>query len=139
MMPQFILPEDMSFQTVFLEGLNGRLRDAFERICALDCGWPLLLFLDENPNVLMTDDDFAYLVDEQASVVQGNLYAMVDLGLARQLQVAGITLFGMTRDPEARQVIRELCAWQNQWRARLAQIDRLINGRRNRVFAREET
>lgn len=139
-MPQFALFDDMSFvQTVFLEGLSIRLRDVFDRICSLDCGWPLLIFLNDNPNVLMTDDDFAYLVDEQAPMVQSNLYAMIDLGLIRQIEVAGITLFGMTRNPEMRQVVRDLCAWQNQWRKRLAQIDQLINGKRHRVFAREET
>jgi hypothetical protein len=99
----------------------------------------LLLFLNENPNVLMTDDDLAYLVDDQAPTVQSNLYAMIDLGLTRQIDVAGVTLFGMTRNPETRQLIRELCAWQRQWRKRLAEIDRLFNGKRNRVYAREES
>ena len=139
-MPQFTWLDDMSFvQTVFLEGLSIRLRDLFDRICSLDCGWSLLLLLNENPNVLMTDDDLAFLIDDLATTVQSNLYAMIDIGLARQIDVAGITLFGMTKDPEARQIIHELCAWQNQWRTRLAQIDRLISGRRKRVLQREET
>ena len=90
----------MSFaQVVLLEGLSIRMKDLFDRICTLDCGWPLLLFLNENPNVLMTDDDFAYLVDERAPLVQSNLYAMIDLGLTRHIDVAGITLFGITRNP----------------------------------------
>jgi hypothetical protein len=139
-MPQFTWLDDTSFaQTILLEGLSIRMKDLFDRICALDCGWPLLLFLDENPNVLMTDDDLAFLIDELAATVQSNLYAMIDFGLIRQMEVAGITLFGMTKNPEARQIIRELCAWQNQWRTRLAHIDRLISGRRKRVSIREET
>ena len=139
-MPQSTSLDETSFaQTVLLEGLGLEMRDLVDRLCALDCGWRLLRFLNQNPNILMTQDDLAYRVDEATAIVQTNLHAMIKLGLMRQTDLAGITFFGMTKDAEARQTISDLCIWHDQWCARIDQVDRLINRGPKRIRIKEKS
>ncbi len=56
---------------------------------------------------------------------------MIELGLARRVEVAGLTLFGITEDKEKRELMRSLCNWQDHWQARLARIGRVVRGKRN--------
>ena len=115
-MPQSTSLDETSFaQTVLLEGLGLEMRDLVDRLCALDCGWRLLRFLIQNPNI------------------------MIKLGLMRQTDLAGITFFGMTKDAEARQIISDLCIWHDQWCARIDQINRLINRGPKRVRIKEKS
>jgi hypothetical protein len=92
-MPQFGWISDESFvERVLLRGLNRRMKVLFNQISALECGWPLILFLNGNPNGLKTSDDYAFLIDMDSPTAESNLYAMIDFGLVRQADLAEVAL-----------------------------------------------
>ena len=117
-----------SLQELVCAELDPRLNDLFARVRPLDGGFTLLRFFAANANTLRTADDVAYHVGMSASAVDKSLHALSHMGLVRRVQAAGITLYALTEDPLKRRTVRDLCAWQDRWQARIAQIDRLING-----------
>ena len=85
--------------SVLLTELDEHTRALFKQLCMLNCGIQLVRFLVEK------------------------------LGLVRQVAVDDLTLFGMTMDSGRRQLMRELCVWQEHWHTRLVRIERAIDGK----------
>ncbi len=124
------LDDETHMREVVLSELGAGMKDLFAEASSLDGGCPLLRFLDQHANTLMTIEDVAYhLVEPQAKVARA-LDKMIDLGLVRRVDAAGIVLYGVTELPEKRRLMHNLCEWQDRWRTRLEEIERLINGER---------
>ncbi len=104
------------------------MRQLFAEISAVDGGWALLRFLDQNTNTLMTLEDIAFRLGESRGTIEKAACLMVELGLMRSVQAAGIGLFGITETPDKRRLVHALCSWQDHWHARLAGIERVIGG-----------
>lgn len=128
------LDDEQLIQDWMLEGAKQQMRVLFGWVHMLADGFRLLRFLHLNANTLMTMEDIAYLLKQPLAAVERNLYAMVDFGLVRWTDVAGLAFFGLTTDLERRQVVRELYEWQNCWRARQARIGQVINGKAENSF-----
>ncbi len=131
MAPLEWLDDESHIQEIVFEELEPQARELFTRISGLDGGCALLRFLDDHLHALMAIDDIAYHVIEPQAVVETSLRVMIELGLARRVEVVGLTLFGITEDKEKQQLMRGLCAWQDRWQVRLARIGRVVGGKRN--------
>ena len=132
-MPRFQwLDDEQSMHDKMLEGMEKRLRDLFDQLHTLNEGLPLLRFLEENANKLMTLEDITYFLKRPGAALESSLYTMTELGLARWISAAGIVFFGFTRDRERRQLVRDLFTWQDRWRARLTFIESVIDGKARR-------
>ncbi len=128
-MARFQWPDDEArIRQIVLEDLGTGMRQMFAQISDVDGGWALLRFLDQNAKTLMTLEDIAFRLGESTGTIQNAVCVMDDLGLMRSLGAAGITLFGITDNPEKRRLVHALCSWQDHWHARLAGIERVING-----------
>ncbi len=114
-------------QVLVLAELDEKQRSVFKQIAAFDCGMPLLSFLDHNSNTFSTVDAIAFRLGESNRAVASTLQGLLELGLARCLQV-GPTLWGLSDDPERRELVRNLVNWQKRWQARLAEVERTISG-----------
>ncbi len=133
------LDDESHTQELVLDELEPRARQLFSQIRAFDCGCLLLRFLEAHAHRLMTIDDIAYHLVEPDAVVEQSLYAMIDLGLARRVGLAGLSLFGFTMDQEKQQLVRGLCAWQDGWQARLARLERMVGGKRAQLQDEKES
>jgi len=111
---------------ILLAELEQNVRALFNQVCAFDGGGALLRFLDAHANTLMTIDDIAYHLTEANATVESGMRAMAQLGLARKIEVQGFRFYGITTDPAQRQLVRELCAGQDRWHARLERIERSV-------------
>ena len=101
----------------------------FKQLCTLNCGIQLVRFLVENKHTLATVAGIAYHLNEAPAKVEGDIQELENLGLVRQVDVADLTLFGVTMDSDRRQLMRDLCAWQERWQLRLARIGRALDGK----------
>lgn len=129
-MPQLQwLDDEQLIHDRMLEELEKRMQNMLNQLRGIDGGLALLNFLYANANTLMTIEDIAYFLKQPHTVVERNLYTLVDLGLARWTNVVGLTFFGLTADPERRQLVRDLFDWQKRWQARLARIESVIEGK----------
>ncbi len=128
-MARFQWPDDeVRIRQMVLDDLGSGMRQLFAQISAVDGGWALLRFLDRNTNTLLTLEDIAFRLGELSSTIDNAACLMVELGLMQSVQAAGITLFGITSNPDRRRLVHALCSWQDHWHARLAGIERVING-----------
>ena len=118
----------MQIEEMMLAELEPKLRELFTQVKGLGCGWSILRLLYQRANALMMVDDIAYHVGESRKAVERDLEALIDLGLARKVELAGAKFFGLTEDPELRQAVHDLCSWQERWRHRLAQIASAVDG-----------
>src|SRR5512138_459545 len=99
-MARFQWPDDEArIRQMVLDDLGTGMRPLHTQISALDGGWVLLRFLDQNSNTLMTLEDIAFRLGESSSTIERAACPMVELGLMRSVQAAGITLFGITENP----------------------------------------
>ena len=130
------LDDEQSIQDRMLEGVEKRLRDLYDQLHTLEDGLPLLRFLHENANTLMTIEDIAYFLKRPYAALEASLYSMVDLGLTRSVDAAGVVFFGLTRDRERLQLVRDLFAWQDHWRARSTLMERVLEGKAHPLFKR---
>ncbi len=99
------------------------------RIQQLDCGCPLVKFMIDRPRELLTADDIAFHLNESPACIETTLHKLIQLGLARCQEVTGITFFGLGREARWLELVRDLCAWQQRWQARLTQLQNLLSGR----------
>lgn len=123
--PQRLEP---SLQDLVCAELDPRLNDLFVRVRPLEGGFTLLRFFAANVNTLRTADDIAYHVCLPVAAVDKSLRTLSQMDLVRRMQAAGITLYGLTENPQKRRLVRDLGEWQDRWLAQIQQIDRLING-----------
>jgi hypothetical protein len=128
MNPQWFDDETI-LQSVLLAELDEHTRVLFKQLCMLNCGTKLVRFLLENKHTLATVEGIAYHLDEPPAKVEGDVQELESLGLVRQVEVADLILFGVTMDSNRRQLMRDLCAWQECWQLRLARIERAIDGK----------
>lgn len=119
---QSLLEEMMSAE------LEPPVRELFARVRELDQGCSVLRVLFRRPNVMLTLDDIAYHAARPSAVVEGSILAMVEMGLAREIVVAGIAWFGLTKDQEIHQSVSKLIRWQDRCHRRLAEIARMVDG-----------
>ena len=61
--------------------------------------------------------------------MESDIHALEKLGLVRHVDVDDLRLFGMPMDSGRRQLMRDLCLWQQYWHRRLARIERAIDGK----------
>jgi hypothetical protein len=115
--------------SVLLTELDEHTRVLFKQLSMLNCSIQLVRFLVENKHTLATAAGIAYHLNEPPAQVERDLHALEKLGLVRQVDVADLTLFGMTMDSGRRQLMRDLCVWQQHWHTRLARIERAIDGK----------
>lgn len=119
----------LQIEEIILAKMEPPVRDLFARVSQLDRGCLILRLLFRRANVVMTIDDVAYHVAEPKAIVENSIHAMVEIGLAREIVVeGGPSFFGLTKDQELRQTIRELMRWQDLSHRRLAQIGRAVDG-----------
>lgn len=123
------LNDESQFEQVVYGELDARLSDVVAQIRLVEGGFALLRFLKSNANTLRTVDDIAFRLHQPTPAVEKSLRTMSKLNLVRRIQAGGVTWFGMTQDPDRGRLVRDLCAWQDRWRSRLAKIDQAINGR----------
>jgi hypothetical protein len=123
------LDDESLAQDILLEELERNVKALFAQVCALDCGCALLRFLDANPRTLLALDDIAYHVQASPARVESGLQGMIDLGLARRVDILGFAFWGATTDPGRQALVRELCLWQDRWHARLERLERLVDGK----------
>ncbi len=122
------LNDEQLIQESIIKEMPERTRELFEQVAELDGGVPLLRLLDSNPNTLKSLDDLAYNLHQPESTVANTLHALVNLGLVRWVNVAGLGFFGLTTDWNGRETVRQICAWQDRWHARLARLGRMVDG-----------
>jgi hypothetical protein len=118
---------DQVLEALLLSELNEDEQMVFNCVAALDSGCSLLAYLDANATTLSSSNALALRLGEDAESVQQALKEMYQLGLVRQLDI-GPTLWGLTTEPEQRELAHNLVAWQNRWQFRLAKLDRVIHG-----------
>jgi len=123
------LDDEQLIQDAMFEGVAEHVQELFDQVGALDAGFALLRFLDANANSFKMADDIAYHLKQPQATVEPSLCALVDLGLACRVDAAGMTFFGLTADLGRRQLLRELCAWQDHWYARLARVEDVLVGK----------
>lgn len=123
------LNDESQLQQVVYGELEPQLSNLAAQIRLIDDGFALLRFIKSNSNTLRTVDDIAYYLHQTAPAVDKSLRALLKLDLVRRVQVSGVTWFGMTRDPQQRRSVQDLCAWQDRWHKRLTQIDQVVNGK----------
>lgn len=121
--------DESVLRSVLLTELDEHTRVLFKQLCMLNCGIQLVRFLVENKHTLATVDGIAYHLNEAPAKVEGDVQELENLGLVRQVDVADLALFGVTMDSDRRQLMRNLCAWQERWQLRLARIERAIDGK----------
>ncbi len=131
---QWLDDETQIRQVVFGE-LGTSMKDLFAQVSSLEGGCSLLRFLDQHANTVMTIDDISYHLVEPHAKVARSLGKMIDLGLVKRVEAAGLELYGVTEQPEKRRLMHNLCLWQDRWLARLEEIERLINGDRTSLDA----
>jgi hypothetical protein len=121
--------DESVLRSVLLTELDEHTRMLFKQLCTLNCGIQLVRFLVENKHTLTTVEGIAYHLNQAPAKVEGDIQELENLGLVRQVNVAGLTLFGVTMDSDRRQLVRDLCAWQERWQLRLVRIERAIDGK----------
>ncbi len=122
------LDDETHIRQVVLDELGAGTKDLFAQVSSLECGCSLLRFLDQHANTLMTVDDIAYHLVEPRGKVACSLDKMIEMGLVRRVEAAGLALYGVTERSDRRRMMRGLCQWQDRWLARLAEIKRVIDG-----------
>ena len=123
------LDDESVLQSALLTELGEHVQALFEQIRTFNCGMPLVRFLIENERMLTTVEGIAFHLNEPAAKVESDLHALEKLGLARQVDAADLTLFGVTMDAGRHQLLRDLCVWRAHWHTRLARIERAIDAR----------
>ncbi len=133
------LDDESRVQEMVCGELNPHLRELFIDVRRIDGGLALLRLLNSHPNTLRTIDDIAFHLQRSAPSVEKSLRGMVNLDLVRRIEAAGVTVYGITRDPNRARQVAELCEWQDRWHQRLAQIEQLVNGRFPGTGLRQDT
>ncbi len=123
------LDDETHIRQLVLEELGAGTKDLFAQVSLFECGCSLLRFLDQHANTLMTIDDIAYHLVEPYEEVACSLEKMIEMGLVRRVEAAGLVLYGVSQEMDERRLIHDLCQWQDRWLARLAEIERVINGK----------
>ena len=118
--------DESVLRNLLLTELDEHTRVLFKQLCTLNCGIQLVRFLIENKHTLATVAGIAYHLNEPPAKVESDLHALEKLGMARQVDVADLALFGVTMDSGRRQLMRDLCAWQERWQLRLVRIGALL-------------
>ncbi len=108
--------------------MNEKIRNLFFQVCVLDGGGPLLRLLNTKENSLLNADDIAYHLNQTPATVERNLRKLEELGWVRRMTLTDCAWFGLTTDPQKREIVRELLAWQDRWFARLEQMKHVVNG-----------
>ena len=121
--------DESVLRSMLLTELDEHTRALFKQLGMLHCGIQLVRFLVENKHTLATVEGIAYHLNEPPAKVEVDIHALEKLGLVRQVDVDDLTLFGVTMDSSRRQLMRDLCAWQEHWHTRLARIGRAIDGK----------
>jgi hypothetical protein len=125
---QWLDDEQFIHERMF-DSTESHVRDLFDQLRRLEGGLPILRFLKENANTLLTSEDIAYFVKQSQTEVEHSLNVMTHLGLTRCTDVVGLAFFGLTASHVQRQVVHDLFTWQDRWYARLALIGNAIDGR----------
>ncbi len=123
-----LFDDDKVTQELVLGELDAHIQELFSQICVRKCGVALVRFLEAHANSLHTTQDIAFYLRADDTDVACGLSALAELGLAHAQNIGGLAFFGATTDPAVRQLIRDLCLWQDRWQGRIARIEQLVFG-----------
>ncbi len=123
-----IFDNDKGAQEIVLSELDDANQELFAQVCGHKCGIALLRFLDAHPNSWLTLHDIAYRMKTATEDIECGLAALKDLGLVHIQRIADLEFFRATTDPARRQMIRDLCWWQDRWLGRIERIEQLVLG-----------
>lgn len=135
MIELFSFDDDKGAQELVFSELDEKTHEMFARVCVRKCGASLLRYLDNYNNSIR---DIAYHIREETTEVECGLRTLTELELVRVLRVADLEFFGTTTDPVRRQLIRDLCIWQDRWHGRIERIEQLVFGNARSVVRRGE-
>lgn len=128
MIELFSFDDDKGAQELVFSELDEKIQEMFARVCVRKCGAALLRYLDTYNNSMHTIQDIAYHIREETTEVECGLRTLTELELARVLRVADLEFFGTTTNPVQRQLMRDLCIWQDRWHGRIARIEQFVFG-----------
>jgi hypothetical protein len=112
----------------FVADLDEDMRALFFELRQLDGGYALLRLLNSRKTSLLTADDLAYYLKQPEWVVECNSRKLVELGWARQVDVLEWNWFGLTDDPQRREIVQALIDWEELWYRRMNDFQRLVDG-----------
>lgn len=122
------LDDESGIRQIVFGELESKTRECFERLHAIEGGCALVRFFAQRANTLMTADDIAYYLPAYPGIAN-SLHCLVEMALVRCIRVPGVILFGLTDDPEKRELVRRLCKWQDRWLTRVARLEHAVRGR----------
>ncbi len=114
--------------SVLVADLDEDMRALFFELRQLDGGYALLRLLNSRKNSILTTDDLAYYLKQPEQLVERNALKLVELGWARQVDVLDWSWFGLTEDPQRREIVQALIDWEGLWYRRLDEFQRLLDG-----------
>ncbi len=129
-MPELDFREEARLRDMVLDDLNEEERDLFMRVHRLNAGCEIMGYLDQHPNEMLTMNDLAFHVQEPHGAIEPSVRNLVRLGLLRQMDVPGMTFFGLAEDAATRKQVHALFNWQRGWHRRLARIENLVDRHR---------
>ncbi len=118
----------MHIEEMMLAELEPELRELYTQLSRMECGASILRFFRRRPKVLIVIDDIVYYVDGSRPAVERALEGLIALDLLRRVQLPGLELFGLTQNPEKREAVCKLCAWQERWYQHLTRMASWIDG-----------
>lgn len=108
--------------------LDEEMRALVIELGKLEGGRALLRLLYSRKNSVLTAEDLAYHLAQSQPVVEQNLRKLVELGWARRVEVMDWSWYGLTADPQQREIVQALTAWEELWKKRLDEFQRMIDG-----------
>ena len=109
--------------------LDEPARALYTSVHELEYGCSLLRLFAKNKRTLLTAEDVVFHLNAPNGRVESDLDALVQSGLIRRIEVAGVTFFGRVTDSAQSRLVRDLLAWQDHWHARIAKMTHWIDGR----------
>jgi len=122
------IDDETHTREIVLEDLGGDARDLYGKLGALRCGHLIFRLFVARENTFWTVDDIAYYICQSSTGVTRDLESLVELGVARRVDAAGVSLYGVTDDPTLQSAMHDLFNWQVRWQTRLQRINRMILG-----------
>ncbi len=109
------LDDEGQMQDMILSELDEPTLKLFKKVMLCHYGLLLLRFLTINEHTLLTIEDIAFNMNLPYTTVERCLQSLLEMKLARRMDIVGVVLFGLTEDEETRKDIHNLVDWQVRW------------------------
>ena len=114
--------------------LDDFARALFSEIAELEYGLELVRFLSTTASTLRTCYDIAYRLNAPPVSIESDLRVLARLGFVNAVHADNVVFFQFSCDSSLSRVIRDVCAWQDRWHARLRQISNTVFGKHTDVY-----